>query len=160
MLKTSADILTLPSWAIFFHPPDPPIALQSFTRDAPFSLVAMASNINDPSKLARSPSGAGLIGLLLRAWTSTDLEIFPSLLVSPSQEQPGLVQTCARTLILSPRVGRLEPPATCERCTAPLLRSSLGDGETPCLKVRSDEVQNGSSWRSQAAAAPCGFTSR
>jgi len=33
MLKTSADILTLPSWAIFFHPPDPPIALQSFTRD-------------------------------------------------------------------------------------------------------------------------------
>jgi len=32
----------------------------------------MASNINDPSKLARSPFGAGLIGLLLRAWTSTD----------------------------------------------------------------------------------------
>ena len=27
---------------------------------------------NDPSKLARSPFGAGLIGLLLRAWTSTD----------------------------------------------------------------------------------------
>ena len=72
MLKTSADILTRPPWAIFFHPPDPPIALQSFTRDAPFSLVAMASNINDPSKLARSPFGAGLIGLLLRAWTSTD----------------------------------------------------------------------------------------
>ena len=24
-------------WARFFHPPDPPIALQSFTRDAPFS---------------------------------------------------------------------------------------------------------------------------
>jgi hypothetical protein len=35
-----------------------------------------------------------------------------------------------------------------------------GDGETPCLKVRSDEVRNGPSWRSQAAAAPCGFTSR
>jgi hypothetical protein len=29
-------------WAIFFHPPNPPIALQSFTRDAPFSPVAMA----------------------------------------------------------------------------------------------------------------------
>ena len=27
---------------------------------------------NSPSKLARSPFGAGLIGLLLRAWTSTD----------------------------------------------------------------------------------------
>jgi len=27
--------------------------------------VAMASNINDPSKLARSPSGAGLIDLLV-----------------------------------------------------------------------------------------------
>jgi len=26
MLKTFADILTLPPWAIFFHPPDPPIA--------------------------------------------------------------------------------------------------------------------------------------
>ena len=33
---------------------------------------------------------------------------------------------------------------------------SLGDGETPCLKVRSDEVRDGPSWRSQAAAAPCG----
>jgi len=75
MLKTSADILTLPPWAIFFHPPDPPIAWQSCTRDAPFSLVAMASNINDPSKLARSPSGAGLIGLLVLPSTEVDGDV-------------------------------------------------------------------------------------
>ena len=35
-----------------------------------------------------------------------------------------------------------------------------GDGETPCLKVRSDEVQDGASWRSQASIGPCGFTRR
>ena len=29
-----------------------------------------------------------------------------------------------------------------------------------CSKVRSDEVQDGPSWRSQAAIGPCGFTHR
>ena len=38
-------------WAILFHPPDPPIALQSITWDAPFSQVAMAKS-SAPSKLA------------------------------------------------------------------------------------------------------------
>jgi len=65
----------------------------------------------------------------------------------------------------SPRVGRWEPPASCERCAAPLLRSLLltrptlgaprralfpgGDGETPCSKVHS----NG---RSKLAHSPFG----
>jgi hypothetical protein len=50
----------------------------------------------------------------------------------------------------SPRVGRWEPPASCERCTAPLLRSLLlGDGETQCSKVHS----NG---RSKLAHSPFG----
>jgi hypothetical protein len=35
-----------------FHPPNPPIALQSFTRDAPF--FPSEHRINDPSKLACS----------------------------------------------------------------------------------------------------------
>ena len=94
--------------------------------------------------------------------------ILPSSLVPPSYEQPGSVQTCARTLFLFSSGWTVEPPASCERCTAPLLRSSFspaqpwarqdapfaqgGDGETPCLKVRSDEVRDGPSWRSQAAA--------
>ena len=35
-------LLTRPTWAILFHPPDPPIASQSLTRDAPFSQAPMA----------------------------------------------------------------------------------------------------------------------
>jgi len=35
-----------------------------------------------------------------------------------------------------------------------------GDGETPCSKGRSDEVRDGTSWRSQVARGPCGFTHR
>src|SRR5262245_59887379 len=34
-------------WAILFHPPDPPIALQSITRDAPFSRSAMAIRMSE-----------------------------------------------------------------------------------------------------------------
>jgi hypothetical protein len=37
---------------------------------------------------------------------------------------------------------------------------AAGDGETQCSKVRSDEVQDGSSLRSQAAVGRCGFTHR
>jgi len=35
-----------------------------------------------------------------------------------------------------------------------------GDGETQCSTFRSDEVQDGTSLRSQAATGPCGFTHR
>ncbi|HEX5550483.1 MAG TPA: hypothetical protein VFX36_06605, partial [Nitrospira sp.] len=37
---------------------------------------------------------------------------------------------------------------------------AAGDGETLCSKVRSDEVQDGPSWRSQAVTRQCGFTHR
>jgi hypothetical protein len=37
---------------------------------------------------------------------------------------------------------------------------ATGDGETHCSKVRSDEVQNRPSWRSQAATGLWGFTHR
>jgi hypothetical protein len=59
--------------------------------------------------------------------------------------------------------------ATCDGCMALWLRSPFsprdalfpcGDGETPCLKVRSDEVQNGPSWRSQAAKGHAALPSR
>ena len=53
-----------------------------------------------------------------------------------------------------------------DRVTACALRGAHGsvapvafsDGETQCLKVRSDGVRNGPSLRSQAATGPCGFT--
>ena len=37
-LNRARAVLTPPTPAILFHPPDPPIALQSITRDAPFSV--------------------------------------------------------------------------------------------------------------------------
>ena len=37
---------------------------------------------------------------------------------------------------------------------------SQGDGETQCLKVHSGEAPDGSSLRSQAVIARCGFTTR
>ena len=52
-------------WATLFHLPDPPIAMQSITRDAPFSQAAMASIVRSsipiilPSLLARPSSGVG-----------------------------------------------------------------------------------------------------
>ena len=39
----AVDILTRPTLGGPFPPTDPPIALQSITRDAPFSQAAMAS---------------------------------------------------------------------------------------------------------------------
>ena len=87
------------------HPPNPaqsfftqptPDASQSVTRDARFSLGAPPKN--DPSKLACSSIRSSL-GQSKRA--------------------------CAR-YFFSPPVGRWEPPASCERCTAPLLRSLFG----------------------------------
>ena len=50
----------------------------------------------------------------------------PSKLAALHKEQPGSVLTCARTLFLFSPVGRWEPPASCEKCTAPLLRSLFG----------------------------------
>jgi hypothetical protein len=63
-------------WASF-PPTDPPIALQSFTQDAPFSQAAMArpcskARSNDPSKLACTSLLRGRLGCFqLRASTST-----------------------------------------------------------------------------------------
>jgi len=68
-LALRVAILTRRPWAILFHPPNPTIALQSFTRDAPFSQVAMATEY---------------------------FMVVPSLLVRSLKEQPGSVQTCAR----------------------------------------------------------------
>ena len=49
LVPACADILTHPTLAILFHPPDPPIALQSITRDAPFSQASTAKqNLFDP----------------------------------------------------------------------------------------------------------------
>jgi hypothetical protein len=42
--------------------------------------------------------------------------------------------------------------ATCDEAHGLSLRSPLGNGETQCLKVRSDEVVDGPSLRSQAVA--------
>ena len=39
-------------------------------------------------------------------------------------------------------------------------RDHCGDGETQCSKVRSDEVQDGASLRSQAVAPRCVFAPR
>ena len=57
----------------FFHPPNPPIASQSISRDATFTkrplhkhyLLIVAPRLLDPLL------GQGLFDLLLRAWTST-----------------------------------------------------------------------------------------
>ena len=51
-------------------------------------------------------------------------------------------------------------PATCDGLHGAVAAVAAGDGETQCLKVRSDEVWDGPSLRSQAATAPCGFTHR
>ncbi len=73
-------------------------------------------HLDDPSKLAcSSPQGT--------AW------------ISPN------VRACC---LIFHRLD-VEPPATCEGCTAPLLRWIFIDGETHCSMVRSDEVQNGPS---------------
>jgi hypothetical protein len=63
--------LTRPDPGHSFSPTDPPIALQSFTRDAPFS-QASTVRLNAPSKLARAPFGARLIGLLVLPSTEVD----------------------------------------------------------------------------------------
>jgi hypothetical protein len=49
-----------PSPAQSFSPTDPPIALQSFTRDAPFSQVAMARR--RVRRSVRTESGADQVG--------------------------------------------------------------------------------------------------
>src|SRR4029079_5129169 len=43
--------------------------------------VSDGEHLNDPSKLARARFGAGLIGLLLRAWTSNQWSFQASLVV-------------------------------------------------------------------------------
>ena len=48
--------------------------------------------------------------------------------------------------------------ATCDGCR-PCRCGRTGDGETRCSKVRSDEVQDGPSLRSQATTGPCGLAS-
>jgi hypothetical protein len=68
---TCSGCMVLSLWSTFS--PAQPWARQ----DAPFfqgdgETQCSKVRSNDPSKLARSPFGAGLIGLLLRAWTSTD----------------------------------------------------------------------------------------
>jgi hypothetical protein len=88
--------------AIFFHPADPPIASQTFSRDVRFA------------------------------------QAYPPTLGSP-----------------------FHPPTHRLLCKSFTPRRALfpgGDGETPGAKIRSDGVRGGSSWRSRAAAGPCGHT--
>src|SRR6476620_4457083 len=40
----------------------------------------------------------------------------------------------------------------------PVVVFVVGDGETQCLKVRSDKVQDGPSLRSQTTTGPCGLS--
>jgi hypothetical protein len=96
-------------WAILFHPPDPPIALQSIPRDAPFSQVAMA----------RRTVGRSI------QWS------FQARLSPPKGRWTG------RLLRIAMDAG-------------PYPAVALGDGETHCAKVRSDNVSDGPSLRSQA----------
>ena len=60
--------------------------------------------------------------------------------------------------VFSPRVGRWEPPASCERCAAPLLGSLFWRWRDAMSEGPFGRSRDGPSWRSQAAAAPCGFT--
>ena len=106
-------IFTRPTLAIIFHPPDPPIALQSITRDAPFSQAAMAQRT-----VRRSIS-----------------MVLPSSLVV-LQEGGGRVLRFAMEL-------------------GPYLGGRRGDRETQCSKVRSDNISDGSSLRSEAGIRPC-----
>ena len=69
---------------------------------------------NSPSKLARSPFGAGLIGLLLRAWTSTDFLqirlIWRARSASKGDQQPSpLSLWCARSASFQRRLLRRTP---------------------------------------------------
>jgi hypothetical protein len=77
---------------------------------------------------------------IVRAWTSTALK---------SSFQ-------ARSFLL--REGGRLPPCDLREVHDPVAAVAVGDGETHCSKVRSDEVQNGSSLRSQASDRSCGFT--
>jgi hypothetical protein len=88
--------------AIFFHPADPPIASQSFTRDVRFAQA--------------HPANAG------QPFSPTDPPIALQIVYPARALFPG------------------------------------GDGETPGAKIRSDGVRGGPSWRSRAAAGPCGHT--
>src|SRR5512134_3541549 len=50
--------------------------------------------------------------------------------------------------------------AICDGCRALSRRSPYGDGETQCSTVRSDEVLDGPSLRSEAGIRRCGFIHR
>jgi len=59
---------------------------------------------------------------------------------------------------LSPYEADGGPSCNLRGCRALSLRSPLGDGETQCSKVRSDNVSDGPSLRSQAAIGLCSLS--
>jgi hypothetical protein len=102
-------------------PTCPPIALQSFTRTGPFP----KEQLNFLPNLAAFSLGKGWLVshcALGRAPPKNDLFKLAALHRSSLGQSK---RACAR-YFFSPAVGWWQPPASCERCTALLLRSLFG----------------------------------
>ncbi len=72
----------------------------------------------------------------------------PSSLVH-SQEQPGAVQTCARTLFVFSSGWTVGATCVLREVRGATAAVALWAMASPSLKVRSDEVQDGPSWRAK-----------